>query len=332
MASRRARLAGALFAVLTSALAVTATAGVSQAAGPPPARFGIRLLQVPASEADDPRARVYIIDHLAPGTTVHREFQVANEDSQPLTLSVYPAAASISNGVFQFASGHAQNQMTTWITLSKSTVNLAPHTAATLTATIAVPHDAPSGSQYGVIWAQEAAKGAGNVAIVNRVGIRLYLSIGAGGAAAPAFTLGTPVTSRAADGSPLVQVPVRNSGGVALDVRGTIQLADGPGGLQAGPYGAVGVDTLAPGQSHQMTFKLSSSLPAGPWQASFTMVSGLITKTEKVTLTFNGTPASAARKSFPVVPVAAGGAGLVLLAAAAVLITRSRRAHRARHA
>ncbi len=99
MTFRRARLAGALLVILTSALAVTATAGVSQAASPPSAQFGIRLLQVPASEANDPRAKLYIIDHLAPGTTVHREFQVANEGSQPLTLSVYPAAASISKGV-----------------------------------------------------------------------------------------------------------------------------------------------------------------------------------------------------------------------------------------
>jgi hypothetical protein len=64
MTSRRARLAGALLVILTSALAVTA-AGSSQAASPPPAHFGIRLLQVPASEANDPRARLYIIDRLA---------------------------------------------------------------------------------------------------------------------------------------------------------------------------------------------------------------------------------------------------------------------------
>jgi hypothetical protein len=332
MASRRARLTGALFAVLTSALAVTAAAGVSQAVGPPPAGFGIRLLQVPTSEQADPRARLYIVDRLAPGTTVHREFQVANKGSQPLALSLYPAAASISDGVFQFAAGHTQNEMTTWITIDKSTVDLAPHAVAALTATIAVPRDAPSGEQYGVIWAQEAGKGTGNVTIVNRVGIRLYLSIGSGGAPAAAFTLGTPVTSRAPDGSPLVQVPVRNTGGRAVDIRGTVQLAGGPGGLQAGPFQAAGVVTLAPGQSAQDVFKLSSKLPAGPWQASFTMVSGLITKTEKVTMTFNGTPATAARKSFPVGPAAAGGAALVILVAAVALITRSRRAHRTRHA
>ncbi len=85
-------------------------------------------------------------------------------------------------------------------------------------------------------------------------------------------------------------MPVRNTGGVALDIRGTVQLTGGPGGLQAGPFNAAGVDTLAPGQSAPEIFKLSSSLPRGPWQASFTMVSGLITKTEKVTLSFKTPP------------------------------------------
>ena len=332
MAFRRARLVGALLVFLIS----PAAASVSQAATPPPAKFGIRLLQVPASEAKDPRARLYIIDHLAPGTTVHREFQVSNDGSQPLTLSVYPAAASISNGVFQFAGGHTQNQMTTWITISKSTVALAPGASANLTATIAVPRTAPPGSQYGVIWAQESAKGSGNVTLVNRVGIRLYLSIGPGGAPAPNFSLGTPTTSRAPDGSRLISVPVTNTGGVALDVRGTVQLTGGPGGLQAGPFNAVNVDTIAPSQSNPATFKLSKTLPVGPWQAAITMVSGLITKTENVTLTFkNGapTPATAPRKSsFPVVPIAAGIAALIMLAAIAVLITRIRRTHRPRQA
>ena len=47
------------------------------------------------------------------------------------------------------------------------------------------------------------------------------------------------------------------------------------------------------------------------------MVSGLLTKTETVTLDFAGGPATAARSPFPVIPVAAGLAVLVLLAAAA---------------
>ena len=222
--------------------------------------MGIRLLQAPASEASDPRASLYIIDHLAPGTVVHREFQVSNLGNGPLHVTVYPAAATIGQGGFQFAAGHTQNEMTPWVRISQTTVNLAPHSAATLTATIAVPRDAPSGSQYGVIWAEQDTTGSGNVLLVSRVGIRLYLSIGAGGAPAPSFTVGTPTVSHTSGGSPIVHVPVHNTGGVALDVRGTLQLTGGPGGLQDGPFPAASVDTLAPGQAHPATFALSSKI------------------------------------------------------------------------
>ncbi len=246
-------------------------------------------------------------------------------------MTVYPAAATISGGTFRFANGDTQNEMTTWVSISKSALTLAPHSDATLVATITVPGNAPSGEQYGVIWAQVSARSAGNVTLVSRVGIRIYLSIGPGGAAAPGFTLGTPVASRTSAGVPVVSVPVHNTGGTAVDVQSTLQLTDGPGGVSAGPFHSKQVDSLAPGQSYPATFALPAKLPNGSWQATFTMVSGLITKTETVTLTFNGAPATAAAHSkFPVVWVAVGMAALIVIVLIALLISRSRRKRRSR--
>ncbi len=333
MIFRRLRLVLALLFLVLAALG--ASQGLSQAAmaaaPAPQGQLGIKLLQVPASEANDPRALEYIIDRLAPGTVIHRKFSVANLGSTPLHVSVYPAAATISNGTFQFAGGHTQNDMTTWVSISRGTLTIAPHRNATLTATVAVPRTAPSGSQYGVIWAQVSSSGSGNVKLVSRVGIRLYLSIGAGGAPPANFTLGTPTASRASAGAPVIHVPVHNTGGLALDVKGTIRLTGGPGGVTAGPFSASTIVTIAPGQSAPDTFKLSSSLPNGPWQATFTMVSGLLTKTVKATLDFSGvtTTAATTRNSFPVVPVA-GGVAAVILAIVALFVTRSRRNTRAR--
>jgi hypothetical protein len=319
---------------LALAVAVSAAPGVSQAATvgspAPQGEFGIKLTEIPTSEASNPRALEYIIDRLAPGAVIHRKFEVTNLGGTPVQLTVYPAAATISRGSFQFAGGHTQNEMTTWVSVSRGALTVAPHSHATLEATVAVPRDAPSGEQYGVIWAQQSSSGAGSVKLVSRVGIRLYLSIGAGGAPASNFTLGTPVASRTAAGVPVVRVPVDNTGGRALDVRGTLQLSSGPGGISAGPFPGSSVVTIAPGQSGQEVFKLGSELPDGPWQGSFTMVSGLLTKTDKVTLDFAGGAATAARSSFPVVPVAAGLAALIVLAGAALLITRSRRTRRVR--
>jgi len=334
MILRRLRLVLALLFLVLAA--VGASQGLSQAATatapPPQGQLGIKLLQVPASEANDPRALEYIIDRLAPGTVIHRKFLVANLGGTLQHVSVYPAAATISNGTFQFAGGHTQNDMTTWVSISRGNLTIASHSSATLTATVAVPRTAPSGSQYGVIWAQVSSSGSGNVKLVSRVGIRLYLSIGAGGASPANFTLGTPTASRPSGGAPVIHVPVDNTGGLALDVKGTLKLTGGPGGVSAGPFSASTIDTIAPGQSAPDTFKLSSSLPNGPWQATFTMVSGLLTKTVKATLDFSGvsTTAATSRNSFPVVPVAGGVAAVILLAIVALLVTRSRRSTRTR--
>jgi hypothetical protein len=321
-------------AVVFLALAAVAGAGTvaSRAAtvGSPSSsgRIGIKLLEVPSSQVGNPRDEQYIVDNPAPGEVITRKFEVLNLGGTSAQVTVYPAAATISGGTFRFANGDTQDEMTTWISISHSTLTLAPHSNASLVATITVPSDAPSGEQYGVIWAQVSARGAGNVKLVSRVGIRVYLSIGPGGAAAPDFTLGTPVGGRTAAGVPFVSVPVHNTGGTAVDVQGTLQLTDGPGGVSAGPFHAKQVDTLAPGQSYPATFALSAKLPTGPWQATFTMVSGLITKTETVTLKFNGAPATAAHHSFPVVLIAAAIAAVIIIVVIALLITRSRRSRR----
>jgi hypothetical protein len=329
-----------VLALLVLALAVTAGAGTAAskeattASSAPPAGqgtgphagIGIRLLPVPGSTPGGLRARLYIIGHLAPGSVIRREFQVVNLGNQPVHLLVYPAAATIAHGSMQFAPGHIPDEMTTWVRISQPAVSLAPHGTATLTATIAVPRDAPDGEQYGVIWAEQDKRVPGNILLASRVGIRLYLSVGSGSAPTTAFTLGIPAVRRTPGGSPVIQVPVHNTGGLALDIRGTLQLAHGPGGAQAGPFSAASVLTLAPGQSSPDRFTLSSRLAGGPWQATFTMVSGPLTRTETATLTFPAAPAPAARAAFPAIPVAAGAGTAILLAAAALLIIRARRA------
>jgi hypothetical protein len=146
--------------------------------------------------------------------------------------------------------------------------------------------------------------------------------------------VGTPTASKAANGTHLISVPIDNTGGRAVDVRGSVSLSSGPGGLQAGPFNPQAMDTLAPGQTHPVIFALSSKLPDGPWQATFTFKSDLITKTEKVTLNLASHTATTAKshKPFPIIPVI-GGIGLFLIIAiGAMLLVRHRRAPSARPA
>ena len=63
---------------------------------------------------------------------------------------------------------------------------------------------------------------------VNRVGIRLYLSIGPGGPPAANFTIGSVTAKRTRDGHPMVLATVHNTGGRALDMNGTLRLREGP--------------------------------------------------------------------------------------------------------
>ena len=69
---------------LLGTITLAAVAGAGPAIGPavavaatqpqtgPVQRFGARLVDVPASEANNPRGLRYIIDYLPTGTTIHR--------------------------------------------------------------------------------------------------------------------------------------------------------------------------------------------------------------------------------------------------------------------
>jgi len=322
-----ALLAGPVMAFTTApSAAPVASPSPSPSSPAPPAphtKIGIKLLQAPASERNDPRAYVYIIDHLPPGTVIHRKFQVANMGSRAARISVYPAAATIGGGQFRFAPGTTRNELTTWVRISHPALNLRPHQRATDTATITVPRDATRGEHYGVIWAQTSGGTSGNVRLVSRVGIRMYLSVGPGGAPPSDFALGTPTAGRA-HGRPFLTVPVRNTGGRAVDILGLLTLASGPGGLRAGPFRAATVVTLAPGQSGRVSYLLGAGLPNGPWQAQVKLQSGFIIKTRTYTVNFIGR-VSAGASTFPVALVAGLAALVVILAIAAALIISHRR-------
>jgi hypothetical protein len=302
----------------SAAAAASATWPAGAARGRPTVTIGIQLLQVPASERNDPRAYEYIIDRLSPRTTIQRRFQVSDRGNTAAQVAVYAAAASIGGGSFQFAPGNTQNEMTTWVRVSHPVLNLRPGQRTTEVVTIAVPAGATRGEQYGVIWAQvDQGGGQGNIKLVNRVGIRIYLSVGPGGAPPSNFTFGTPRAQRV-DGHPVLRIPMEDTGGRAVDIFGTLSLAGGPGGLQAGPFRADSVVTLAPGQSGTMVFTLGTSLPDGPWQAQVTLQSGLIIRTGKFTVDFASLVQ--ASSGFPVALTAGLAVAVAVLIVIAVLV------------
>src|SRR5580698_716249 len=320
-------------ALVLAAVVLTAAAGPAAASTfsrrPVQGRVGVRLLTAPVSERANPLARLYIIDHLAPGATLRSKMQVANMSKSAVRLSMYAAAATIGHGQFMFAVGHTQNLMTTWVHLSRPVLWLRPGRHADETVTIRVPRNAPPGEQYGVVWASDRGRDPGqkNISLVNRVGIRIYLSVGPGNPPASNFTMAPPTTSRNASGRAQVTVQLHNTGGRALTLSGTLSLTGGPGGLRAGPFRLTTGAVLAPGQSAPVTFTLSPHIPDGPWHAKIQLKSGLVVRSETATIDFN--TAALASSGFPVAPAA--GISLIALVALAAFVIRARRPER-RHA
>jgi len=84
----------------------------------------------------------------------------------------------------------------------------------------------------------------------------------------------------------MVVATVHNTGGRALDLHGTLELSDGPGGLNAGPFPAKLGVTLGIADTEPITITLNKQLPAGPWHARLILLSGLNQGTAQATLTF----------------------------------------------
>ncbi len=88
--------------------------------------LGVQLLDVPTSARLDPRARLYIVDHVAPGTVISRRIQVSNSTTSTTGVAIYPAAATIAKGTFVGAADHTRNELSTWTTVRPDARRIVP--------------------------------------------------------------------------------------------------------------------------------------------------------------------------------------------------------------
>ncbi|HEY4413570.1 MAG TPA: hypothetical protein VGN06_11280 [Gaiellaceae bacterium] len=139
-----------------------------------------RLIATPQAASTNPLGRLFILARLAPGATLTRTVEISNKTAASTALAVYPAAASNIAGQFAFAPGHTQNELSRWTVVSNPTLSLSPSGHATETVTIVVPPGATDGERAAVVWTEIRAAGSTGVQLVNRVGVRVYLIIGAG--------------------------------------------------------------------------------------------------------------------------------------------------------
>ncbi|PYC71183.1 hypothetical protein C7C45_12300 [Micromonospora arborensis] len=274
----------------------------------------------------------YIVDHLPPGTTIKRQLLITNRTDETRRIDVYPAAATVEGSGFKFGEGRAANELTSWITLDKSAVEVEPWGEARVLATVTVPPPASRGERYGVIWASatSAPREGGEVTQIHRVGVRMYLDIGPGGEPVSDFSIGELRPARGPEGVPTVTAQVTNTGGRAIDLTGSVALTDGPADSRAGPFPVAQGVTLPPGGSGQVIARLPAELPNGPWKIEVNLESGMVKRSITAQIQFPdagqvGERGSVISRMTSVWTVGAAIAGLLLLTGLAVLVRRSRR-------
>ncbi|GEE01061.1 hypothetical protein nbrc107696_15070 [Gordonia spumicola] len=278
----------ALVAVLAVGACVAPRVAAEPEDGTPAGSIGIRLVDVPAKAKDDPRAKLYIVDNMKPGSTITRRVQVTNNTGHRATVKMYAGPARITDGTFMFDEPGATSALTSWIHVDKPTLTLDDHEDAKVTVTIAVPADAPEMEQYAVVWASLTTPGEnGGIGAESRVGVRVYLSVGPGNGPPSDFSIDAVTGSRTDDGRATVRAKVTNTGGRAVDISGDLKLTHGPGDLTAGKVGSTGV-TIPPGESSDVVFTVpnSAQLPDGPWSASVSLASGVHKHTKDQSVTF----------------------------------------------
>jgi hypothetical protein len=309
--------------ILGSLLACGLVIPAAAAAAAPAGGIGVRLLRLAGAPAGNPLARSYIVARAAPGDVITRRVEVTNTTGAAHLVSVYAAAASTPGGVFRFGPGHAQNDVSSWTRIGTPLLRLDAGAAADELVTIRVPANAVRGAHDAVVWAETSspAPTGGGVTLVNRVGIRVYLTVDKSGAAAPAFRISALRATRQTDGSQLVTAHVTNDGSGPLSVSGRLTLGqDGSSGLRAGPFSLAAGAPIMPGHSQLVSARVPAAVPPGRWQVRMLVTSGTVTHTATATLTFAGQTAS---------PAAPGGRSLigaaVLLAALLLMAAAARR-------
>jgi hypothetical protein len=315
------RFARTIVGVIVSAAAAVAAVP----AGADDGAIGVRLI-ASSSQAPSGLSRSYIIERVAPGATVRRRIEVTNSTAATVDVSVYAAAARTRGGAFRFGAGHAGNELTSWTSVDRPTVRLASREKAVETITFAIPRFASNGERYAVVWAEASSDSTRvGVRLVNRVGIRSYVSVGHGSFPPTRFSVGNVRATRSSTGAPVVRATIANDGTRALAFTATLSLTQGPGGLRAGPFLLASTTAIAPRAEIEPRIVLDHRLPSGPWRARLRVSSGNVIRTTSATIRFPDLPPLASKpeaRPERLTALAIGLAALLTLAVAATLLRR----------
>jgi hypothetical protein len=254
------------------------------------ATISIRMLDIPAARVKDPRARAYIVDHLKPGSTIHRRVEIQNSSPERQHIELYPVGATIRENVFTASDGRGGNELSSWIRTEVPRIDLPPRARRAVRVTVNVPASASWGERYAAILAQvtRPPTDGSNIGQIRRVGVRVYLDVGPGGEPPTDFRIDGLAAGRGPGEWPVVTARVHNTGQRALDMTGTLLLSRESGTAKFGPFTVTTGVTILPGQSGQVSAEVNESLPPGRWHARLVLTSGTVQREAEGKLTFPG--------------------------------------------
>ena len=241
---------------------------------------------LPRPRRNDPRARIYIVDHLAPGTVIHRRVEVSNTTDSIDARRPVPRGRHHREGSFLGAAGHTPNDVSAWTSVDPGASDIPAGGRVTATVTITVPDDAPPGSSTASCGPRCARRPSPAAASPGQPRRHPPLPLGGARRGARRRLHDRLATAeRSPDGQPIVLATVHNTGGRALDMSGTLRLSAGPGGLSAGPFPASLGTTLPIGATAPVTI-VWTAVPAGPWDARIALRKGLLDAAARATVAF----------------------------------------------
>lgn len=302
---------------LRAALSVLLCLGLLAVSAPAQGAQGGEFSLRPVRPANTPpRERAYVVRTVRPGEAFNDRLEALNLTSRPLDLSVQAVDAAITPDG-SFAPGATRSAEGGWLSVTPDRVRVPPRGRAPVAVRVQVPRDAEPGDHIAAVVVQRAdpPRGEGNVTVVQRVGVRFYLTVTNpdGSPGRRSFEL----RSLRWTGEPRArtfEAEIANTGNLLVEPLGSITISRG--GLQTSSDLPV-LGTVPPGVSRNLKISLPGTLEEGTYEArlSLRLVQG--GPPQETTITFAAGPGEA---SYWWVAAVVAGLLLVAVAVAAVRV------------
>jgi hypothetical protein len=270
---------------LLAALAVGLLAAGEPARAAENGEFSLR----PVRAANTPeRERSYVVRTVAPGTGFDDRLEARNLTDGPLDLVVEPVDAAVTPDG-SFAPGTTTTAEGGWLRVTPDRVRVPARGSVRVALRVDVPADAAPGDHIAAVVVRKAdAPNGSGVQLVNRVGVRVYLTVTPPAAPGPkrAFEL----RALRWTGDRNFEADVANVGDLLVEPLGTLTIARGD---FTTTVDVPVLGTVPPRAVTPLPVRTTGKLEPGTYEARLRLrlVQGGGEQEQRVTFTVPGTPA-----------------------------------------